>query len=220
MTASPPAAWSRLLDGAELTRTVRRLAHEVRERHPGLTGVVLAAVRDGGVPLACRVRDQLAALGEPEPTLLALDVRDYRDDRPRPARPAAGALSQVPRVSTGGALAQVSVEAATVVLVDDVIHTGRTLRAALDLLADHGRPAAVEPLVLIDRGRRELPLRATYVGRNLPVAPGAWVEVVWESSGTGAWLVGRGKTHDPGADGLEALPVRRTASAPRGEGGG
>jgi pyrimidine operon attenuation protein/uracil phosphoribosyltransferase len=220
MTASPPAAWSRLLDGAELTRTVRRLAHEVRERHPGLTGVVLAAVRDGGVPLACRVRDQLAALGEPEPTLLALDVRDYRDDRPRPARPAAGALSQVPRVSTGGALAQVSVEAATVVLVDDVIHTGRTLRAALDLLADHGRPAAVEPLVLIDRGRRELPLRATYVGRNLPVAAGAWVEVVWEPSGTGAWLVGRGKTHDPGADGLEALPVRRTASAPRGEGGG
>jgi pyrimidine operon attenuation protein/uracil phosphoribosyltransferase len=190
MTASPPAAWTRLLDGAELARTVRRLAHEVRERHPGLPGVVLAAVRDGGVPLACRVRDQLAALGEPEPTLLALDVRDYRDDRPRPARPAAGALSQVPRVSTGGALAQVSVEAATVVLVDDVIHTGRTLRAALDLLADHGRPAAVEPLVLIDRGRRELPLRATYVGRNLPVAPGAWVEVVWDPSGTGAWLVG------------------------------
>jgi hypothetical protein len=68
MTA-PPATWSRLLDGAELARTVRRLAHEVRERHPGLPGVVLAAVRDGGVPLACRVRDQLCALGEPEPAL-------------------------------------------------------------------------------------------------------------------------------------------------------
>ena len=189
MTASPPAAWTRLLDGAELARTVRRLAHEVRERHPGLPGVVLAAVRDGGVPLACRVRDQLSALGEPEPALLALDVRDYRDDRPRPARPAAGALSQVPRVSTGGAPPPVSVEAATVVLVVDVIHTGRTLRAALDLLADHGRPAAVEPLVLVDRGRRELPLRATYVGRNLPVAAGAWVEVVWEPASAGAWLV-------------------------------
>jgi pyrimidine operon attenuation protein/uracil phosphoribosyltransferase len=96
----------------------------------------------------------------------------------------------VPRVSTLGAPSPLSVEAATVVLVDDVIHTGRTLRAALDLLADHGRPAAVEPLVLIDRGRRELPLRATYVGRNLPVAAGAWVEVVWEPSGAGAWLVG------------------------------
>jgi pyrimidine operon attenuation protein/uracil phosphoribosyltransferase len=188
MTA-PPATWSRLLDAAELARTVRRLAHEVRERHPGLPGVVLAAVRDGGVPLACRVRDQLSALGEPEPPLLVLDVRDYRDDRPRPARPAAGALSLLPRVSTGGAPSPVSVEAATVVLVDDVIHTGRTLRAALDLLADNGRPAAVEPLVLVDRGRRELPLRATYVGRNLPVAAGAWVEVVWELSGAGAWLV-------------------------------
>ena len=87
MTASPPQAWSRLLDAAELARTVRRLAHEVRERHPGLRGVVLAAVCDGGVPLACRVRDHLSELGEPEPPVLALDVRDYRDDRPRPARP-------------------------------------------------------------------------------------------------------------------------------------
>lgn len=189
MTASTRAAWSRLLDGDELARTVRRLAHEVRERHPGLRGVVLAAVRDGGVPLACQVRDHLAGLGEPEPPVLALDVRDYRDDRPRPARPAAGALCPLPRVSEGGATPPASVEAATVVLVDDVIHTGRTLRAALDLLADHGRPAAVEPLVLVDRGRRELPLRATYVGRNLPVAAGAWVEVVWEPSGAGAWLV-------------------------------
>jgi len=189
MTASPSGAWSRLLDGAELARTVRRLAHEVRERHPGLRGIVLAAVRDGGVPLACGVRDHLAGLGEPEPPLLALDVRDYRDDRPRPARPAAGALHPLPPLAAGGAPPPASVDAATVVLVDDVIHTGRTLRAALDLLADHGRPAAVEPLVLVDRGQRELPLRATYVGRNLPVAPGAWVEVVWGPADAGAWLV-------------------------------
>ncbi len=190
MTGSPPGASSRLLDSAELTRAVRRLAHEVRERHPGLAGVVLAAVCDGGLPLAHRLRDQLAELGEPEPPLLALDVRDYRDDRPRPARPVAGALRRVPPAGGGGGgLGPARVEAATVVLVDDVIHTGRTLRAALDLLADHGRPAAVEPLVLVDRGRRELPVRATYVGRNLPVAAGSWVEVVWDPAGAGAWLV-------------------------------
>ncbi|HEY0410229.1 MAG TPA: phosphoribosyltransferase family protein, partial [Candidatus Dormibacteraeota bacterium] len=132
---------------------------------------------------------ELAELGEPEPPLLALDVRDYRDDRPRPARPVAGALRRVPPAGRDGVPTPVRVEAAIVVLVDDVIHTGRTLRAALDLLADHGRPAAVEPLVLADRGHRELPLRATYVGRNLPVAAGAWVEVRWDPSGAGVWLV-------------------------------
>ncbi|HEV7467200.1 MAG TPA: phosphoribosyltransferase family protein [Candidatus Dormibacteraeota bacterium] len=190
MTAPPPGASSRLLDSAELARTVRRLAHEVRERHPGLVGVVLAAVCDGGVPLGCGLRAQLAELGEPEPPLLALDVRDYRDDRPRPARPVAGALRRVPPAGRGGGVpTPARVEAAIVVLVDDVLHTGRTLRAALDLLADHGRPAAVEPLVLVDRGQRELPLRATYVGRNLPVAARAWVEVVWDPSGAGVWLV-------------------------------
>ena len=189
MTASPPGASSRLLDSGELTRTVRRLAHEVRERHPGLVGVLLAAVCEGGVPLGRRLRADLAELGEPEPPLLALDVRDYRDDRPRPARPVAGALSAVPPDGRGGVPTPARVEAAIVVLVDDVIHTGRTLRAALDLLADHGRPAAVEPLVLVDRGHRELPLRATYVGRNLPVATGAWVEVLWDPSGPGVWLV-------------------------------
>jgi pyrimidine operon attenuation protein/uracil phosphoribosyltransferase len=189
MTALPSGASSRLLDSGELTRTVRRLAHEVRERHPGLVGVVLAAVCDGGVPLGRRLRTELAELGEQEPPLLALDVRDYRDDRPRPARPVAGALSRVPPAGRDSVPASVRVEAAIVVLVDDVLHTGRTLRAALDLLADHGRPAAVEPLVLVDRGQRELPLRATYVGRNLPVAAGAWVEVLWDPSGAGVWLV-------------------------------
>lgn len=175
-----------LLDDAGLARTVRRLAHEVVERHPNLGGVVVAAVRDGGVRLAVRLVAELEALGGHTPRLCALDVGDYRDDRPRPASARADALTAL----DGGAT--IEVDGVTVLLVDDVIHTGRTLRAALDLLAAHGRPAAVEPLVLVDRGRRELPLRATYVGKNVPAGPASWVEVVMEPDGAaGAFLVDR-----------------------------
>lgn len=187
-TRSPLTAAGRLMDGPTLERTVTRLAHEVREQHPGLEGVVLAAVRDGGVPLARLLAATLKRLGSQPVPLLALDVTAYRDDRPRVSLPPQDALATL----DGGAPA--SVEGATVVLVDDVLHTGRTLRAALDCLAAHGRPAAVEPLVLFDRGQRELPLRATFVGRNVPVAAGQWVEVLaWdaEPGATGAWLVTR-----------------------------
>ena len=177
-----------LLDETALARTVRRLAHEVSEHHPGLDGVVLAAIRDGGVPLVRRLCTELAEITGVTPRVCALDVGDYRDDRPRPARPTADAVTAL----DGGAAPQI--EGATVLLVDDVLHTGRTLRAALDLLAAHGRPAAVEPLVLVDRGRRELPLRATYVGKNVPAGPASWVEVIIDPDGGepgGAFLVER-----------------------------
>ncbi|TMC50459.1 MAG: bifunctional pyr operon transcriptional regulator/uracil phosphoribosyltransferase PyrR [Chloroflexi bacterium] len=172
-----------LLDAASLPSTLRRLAHELIERHPGLDGVVLAAVRRGGVPVARALREILADLGVREPPLGELDVGEYRDDRPRPAAR--------PRHAWTGAPAP-EIDGAVVVLVDDVVHTGRTLRAALDALADQGRPAAVEPLVLIDRGQRELPLRATYVGKNIPASAGDWVVVRmrWDQP-PGAWLVPR-----------------------------
>lgn len=181
---------TRLMDAAALRRTVTRLAHQLREHHPGLGGVVLAAIREGGVMVAALLAAELAAQGDPAPPVLALDIAGYRDDRPRGER--RGGAATAIAVLGGGAVP--AVDGATVVLVDDVLHTGRSLRAALDLVADAGRPAAVEPLVLFDRGRRELPVRATYVGRNLPVAAGDWVEVAFDpgdEAGTGAWLVGR-----------------------------
>ena len=196
----------RLADAAGLERTVRRLAHEVLERHPALEGVVLAAIREGGVPVARRLRLELATRAGAPPPVAALDLRPYRDDRPRARTAAVPAAGRALPALDGGP--RVGVDGTVVILVDDVLHTGRSLRAALDLLAAHGRPAAVEPLVLFDRGHRELPLRATYVGRNVPVAAGEWIEVDMDGTGAaeaGAWLVQR----SPGVRG-----GRDTSTAP------
>jgi pyrimidine operon attenuation protein / uracil phosphoribosyltransferase len=199
MTTLRPSlpATGRLMDAPTLARTVKRLAHEVGERHPGLEDVVVVAVRDGGVPVAQLLVAALASAGGPVPPLLAIDVAGHRDDRPRPAGPRPGELVALQIGDVGEPPNDGHrVDGATVILVDDVLHTGRTLRAALDCLSDHGRPAAVEPLVLFDRGQRELPLRATYVGKNVPVAADRWVEVIaWDSAPAeaGAWLVERPK---------------------------
>ncbi len=172
-----------LLDAGAIQRITMRLAHEIAERHPALENVVLVGIPTRGVPLARVVAHQLVCLGHAALPVATLDPSAHRDDRPRPAAPQP-TLYDV----DGGSPPRI--DGAVVIVVDDVLYTGRTLRAALDALVDCGRPAAVEVLALIDRGHRELPLRATYVGKNVPTASGDRVFVrLREVDGVdGAWL--------------------------------
>jgi pyrimidine operon attenuation protein / uracil phosphoribosyltransferase len=173
-----------LLDAAQLQRAVTRLAHEIAERHDEVDGVVLAGIRTRGIPLAERIATALESLGS-RPQVAALDPRGHRDDRPRVAGGGHPALQGV----NGDPPPQIT--GARVIVVDDVLFTGRTLRAALDALVGEGRPATVEVLALVDRGHRELPLRATFVGKNVPTAVDERVCVrLREVDGfDGAWLL-------------------------------
>jgi pyrimidine operon attenuation protein / uracil phosphoribosyltransferase len=144
---------------SDIVRGLRRIAHEIIERNKGIHDVVLLGIPTRGVPLAERLAGVLEAIEGVEVPTGVLDVALYRDDVGRHPTPNVGSTD----VST-------SVEDKTVVLVDDVLYTGRTIRSALDAVTDLGRPARVQLAVLIDRGHRELPIRADYVGRNLPTA--------------------------------------------------
>ncbi len=182
-----PASNPRVLDAEAMDRVVTRLAHEIGERHPqDLDRVMIAGIREGGLAVA----HLLAARGHEvwgrEVPLVAVDVSGFRDDRPREPgmRGAWEAVADGPVPSPAGRV---------VVLVDDVIQTGRTMRAALDLVMSRGRPAAIEVAVLVDRGGREIPLRPNHVGKNLPVATSDWVEIRLhpQSGEVGVYLVPR-----------------------------
>jgi pyrimidine operon attenuation protein / uracil phosphoribosyltransferase len=151
----------------DVRRATSRIAHEIVERNRGLDGVVLVGLQRGGVWLAARLGEVIAGIEPDTPVPCgSLDVSLYRDDIGlRPVVP--GAVTHLPRELTG----------TTVVLVDDVLYTGRTVRAALDALADHGRPRAVQLAVLVDRGHRELPIRPDFVGKNLPTRHDELVDV-------------------------------------------
>ncbi len=167
--AGPPGYRERLelMSGAQLRRTLTRMAHEILERHSGLEGVVLVGVRTRGVPLARRLAALLAEASGVATPVGALDITLYRDDL----------TTIAPHPVLKGTDIPVSIDGRTVILVDDVLYTGRTVRAALDELIDFGRPARIELAVVVDRGHRELPIRADYVGAEVKTAPGETVQV-------------------------------------------
>ncbi|MGH9292128.1 MAG: bifunctional pyr operon transcriptional regulator/uracil phosphoribosyltransferase PyrR [Acidimicrobiales bacterium] len=162
------------MDVDEVSRALRRIAHEVVERNHGLDDVVIVGLQTGGVPLAqrlCRLLSEIEGIQVP---LGTLDVAFYRDDIGlRPVPP--GEVTSIP----------VELSGRDVVLVDDVLFTGRTVRAALDALGDHGRPRSVQLAVMVDRGHRELPVRADYVGKNLPTRRDEMVDVAGDGVSIG-----------------------------------
>jgi pyrimidine operon attenuation protein/uracil phosphoribosyltransferase len=172
MTTGPQAGWKAVLTPDEIRRSLSRVAHEILERTHGGEGVVLLGIPTRGVPLARRLAARIGAFEGATIPVGSLDVTLHRDDlRLRPAR--ALQHTEVPREGIDGK---------TVVLVDDVLYSGRTIRAALDALNDLGRPRAVQLAVLVDRGHRELPIRADYVGKNLPTAHREVVRVLLEET--------------------------------------
>ena len=159
-TSSSSSATAPVLDAAAIERALRRIAHEIIERNPDLGSVVLAGIPSRGVEIARRLADIIESLGKVRVGTGAIDVSMHRDD--------VGTRAELPRVQAS--TLPLPLEGKTVIIVDDVLFTGRTVRAAMDAIGSFGRPARIQLAALIDRGHRELPIRPDYVGKNLPTA--------------------------------------------------
>jgi pyrimidine operon attenuation protein / uracil phosphoribosyltransferase len=177
-----------ILDADDLRRALVRIAHEIVERNGGTDGLVLVGVRSRGVPLARRIAALIEQHEGVDVPVGSLDITFYRDDLTR--------VANAPIVKKTDAMPELAGK--TVVLVDDVLYTGRTVRAALDALTDHGRPAAVRLAVAVDRGHRELPIRPDHVGKNLPTSASELVHVrLVETDGVDEVVLSRAE--EPGA---------------------
>jgi pyrimidine operon attenuation protein/uracil phosphoribosyltransferase len=149
-----------IVDADGLRRIITRISHEIVERNKGVDDLVLVGIRRRGVPLAHRIAEKIAEFEGKRPALGSLDITLYRDDLSTIAHQPVVGATDIP----------VDIAGRVVVLVDDVLYTGRTVRAAMDALIDFGRPRSIQLAVVIDRGHRELPIRADYVGKNVPTS--------------------------------------------------
>src|SRR5438270_1047271 len=158
-----------VLDADRISRTLTRIAHEILERNRGVDELALVGIRTRGVPIAKRLARAMRAINRHGVPTGALDITLYRDDL---MRHAVGPQPLIRKTEI-----PFSIDDKRILLVDDVLYTGRTIRAALDALIDFGRPKAIQLVVLVDRGHRELPIKADYVGKNLPTALSQSVQV-------------------------------------------
>jgi pyrimidine operon attenuation protein / uracil phosphoribosyltransferase len=158
-----------VMDASRMAKTIARLAHEVVERNQGLDQLAFVGIRSRGVPIARRLAEAIAEIADVRVPVGSLDITLYRDDL---MRHAVGPQPVVRRTEI-----PFSIDERRILLVDDVLYTGRTVRAALDALIDFGRPRSIQLVVLVDRGHREFPIKADYVGKNLPTSPRESVQV-------------------------------------------
>ena len=182
-----------VMDAARIDRTLTRLAHEIVEKNAAMEDLVLVGIRTRGVPLAERLARKILEMKKVEVPVGILDITLYRDD----------ATTIGPHALLKATLIHFPIDEKKVILVDDVLFTGRTIRAALDGIMDFGRPRSIQLAVLVDRGHRELPIRADYVGKNLPTSREERVEVSLAEE-----------------DGTDAVRLVRTGSPQAGKGGG
>ena len=157
------------MDSVRIGRSLARIAHEILERNRALEELALVGIRTRGVPLARRIAQSIREINQHDIPTGALDITLYRDDL---MRTSVGAQPLIRRTEI-----PFSIDDRRILLVDDVLYTGRTIRAALDALIEFGRPKAIQLVVLVDRGHRELPIKADYVGKNLPTSPSESVQV-------------------------------------------
>jgi pyrimidine operon attenuation protein/uracil phosphoribosyltransferase len=158
-----------VMDANRMAKTIVRIAHEVVEKNRGLEELALVGIRSRGVPLARRIAEAIVGIAQVQIPVGSLDITLYRDDLMR--HPVA------PQPLVRRTDIPFSIDDRRILLVDDVLYTGRTVRAALDALIDFGRPRSIQLIVLVDRGHRELPIKADYVGKNLPTSPRESVQV-------------------------------------------
>jgi len=176
MKNQPTSSAAPVMDAAAMQRALRRIAHEIIEANPDLKSVVLAGIPSRGTELARRIADYI---GEIEKTAIdtgIIDVAMHRDD--------VGTRAELPVVRESKL--PLPLEGRTVIIVDDVLFTGRTVRAAMDAIGSFGRPARIQLAALVDRGHRELPIRADYVGKNLPTSPNEKVSLRLKETDEGA----------------------------------
>lgn len=160
-----------ILDGVGVKRALTRIAHEILERNKGVADLVLVGIRTGGVHLARELSSRLEEIEGASVPMGEVDITLYRDDFKGHSKHLPVGKTDIP----------FTVENKKVILVDDVLFTGRTIRAAMDALMDHGRPASIQLAVLIDRGHRELPIRADFVGRNVPTSSREKIIVLFDA---------------------------------------